>query len=200
MNTAPFIKVRETTHAQQQQSDDRTTLGLPQNSLYGIILGKLFKLHPDFDEALFSILLQSQSSSPTTSPSSLSPSLASSSSTWYLLFIAEKNSHMNRVLYLRWREKQREICCMNHWNPLQTSPCCEFLSYCEMTFARLENTTLTTEDQELLARRCQNYVLHRLRFVHYHHYTKALFSTTVALDTFPYGGELIFFCASISTS
>jgi hypothetical protein len=192
MNTAPFVKLPNNSRQPSGGSEEerlhkiRTTLGLPLNSQHGIVLGKLFKLHPTFDEVLFSILLQSQ-------PSPSSSTSTEPQPTWYLVFIAERNHHMNRLVSLRWKEKQREICCLNYWNPLQTSPCCEFLSYCELTFHRLEreNILLTEEERELLTRRCQNYVLHRLRYIHYHSYTTALLSATVALDTFPYGGESI---------
>lgn len=169
MNTAPFVK--------GQYTPTKSNLGLPLDSQHGIIIGKLFKLHPTFDETLFSILLQSQSNP------------------WYLLFISEKNIDLNQMVYTRWKEKQKQICCINSHNPLRISPCCQHLSFCEMKYYELSTvqywTNISTQDKELLAERCHNYVLHRFRFVDYSQFLDALMSATVALDTFPYGGSVL---------
>jgi hypothetical protein len=197
MNTAHFVKVKPKPTAQDNFSAHSKALGLPPNSQHGLVLGKLFKLHPNFDEVLFSILLQSQRQP------------------WYILFISERNSDLNRLLYQRWRDKQREICCgKNKWtrqgieNPLQTLPCCHYFSFCERKLSSIGSSSVGTreaeqeqewrEEEEFITQQCQNFVLHRLRFVHYARYLDALFSASAVLDTFPYGGACFPFSHSNS--
>jgi hypothetical protein len=186
MNTAHFVKTLQPNKSSHQD------LGLPPDSRHGLVLGKLFKLHPDFDEVLFSILLESQA--------------AAVDPPWYLLFISERNHDLNRLVYQRWKEKQRKICCGSDEdeddvndqkgkskgtkNPLRTSPCCHYFSFCEIKL-RSNATTEGEHDLLLTQERCQNFVLHRLRFVNYARYLDALFSSSLVLDTFPYGGQCL---------
>ena len=91
------------------------------------------------------------------------------------------------------------------------------MSFCEATYERIHNdwlrktthqrehkynftsdsysydSILSQEERDLLTTQCQSYVLHRLRFIHYHNYLIALLSATSVLDTFPYGGIILYY-------
>ena len=74
MNTAPLSQ-----HTNADNDNVSTSLGLPVDSKYCAVLGRLFKIHPIFDEAIIRILAQSP------------PSV-------YILLVAENVFEINEIV------------------------------------------------------------------------------------------------------
>lgn len=168
--TAMFLRV------QLSQSDralmaklSRRDLGLPDHSKHFMILGRLFKIHPVFDDVLFNILARTP------------PEV-------YVLVVRESsNTALNAELYLRWKAKQERVCCDISSTESAARSCCGNTDlYREYHREKQVNNSgghfPSEEDNNFLD---SSYVLHRLRFVHYKHYTHALTSAVGVLDTFP---------------
>lgn len=139
-----------------------------------MILGRLFKIHPFFDESLFNILRKT--------PTNV-----------YILVIRESNNMaLNSELYRRWKDYQDKLCCetAQALDGVETS-CCgrihSFHDFFQQQHQRMLNGSVNNVDTSKTDHYFSDpsYVLHRLRFVHYKHYVKALLSATAVLDTFP---------------
>lgn len=163
--------------------------GLPPNATFCLVLGRLFKLHPMFDEALFDIL-------------------QSTPDNVYILFVREKNGDMNRLLADRWANVQEERCCQREGQRGEggamgeTSCCGNMKMYRQLYFQRHQtlmkngDSSLADADINMLSKMSNisgtsshaDYVLHRVRFIQYDAYVDALLNARAVLDTFPYGG------------
>lgn len=186
----------------QSENIPPSRFGLPVNSKFCLVLGRLFKLHPSFDEILFRIL-------------------QSTPDNVYILFVREKNSALNDLLYRRWEEYQEKLCCeeeqsqreINHGTVLPT--CCGNMNLYQRLY-QYRHLDMTEVDSKVnirgkrsnsLDNSCegdsmfckkmmsnvvtgnQTFVMHRLRFIHYSSYLDAVLSAHVVLDTYPYGGN-----------
>ena len=166
-----------------------------------MVLGQLFKLHPDFDDSVFRIL----SSSPDDS---------------FIVLVRERNAALNSMLAARWRALQLDLCCAAQGNEEGEKggslfpSCCTHMSlhgrmhhrrHQEMLGQPLWHADDSVEvigpeggegDDGLYAQFLQHltqdggrpYVLHRIRFIDYASYHDALLEARVVMDTFPYGG------------
>lgn len=94
VNSAPFHMVdhsyspssAHTVQIALEPGFNRSTtehFGVPDGTPYAIVLGRLFKLHPSFDNILFDIL---------------------QSSSGYIVVIAEATPEWNELVYQRWKE------------------------------------------------------------------------------------------------
>jgi predicted O-linked N-acetylglucosamine transferase (SPINDLY family) len=83
MNTSPILAV-----SKEILKLNEFDLGIPENSKFCSVIGRLFKFHPIFDEALFEILERT--------PSNI-----------YLVFIAEQVSEINKLLFDRLHNSTR---------------------------------------------------------------------------------------------
>jgi hypothetical protein len=152
------------------------SFGIPENSKHFMILGRLFKVHPVFDDVLFDILLNT------------APNV-------YIVVVRESNNiDLNSELYVRWKVKQTEICCEAAGNMDPSISCCGRMHSYKDYFQEQHEAMLTGGSDSDTAGTMggkgkrfsdRSYVLHRLRFVHYNYYVQALMSATAVLDTFP---------------
>lgn len=146
-----------------------------------MILGRLFKIHPLFDDALFDILMNTE------------PSV-------YIVVVREKNNvELNAELYRRWKEKQDVICCEASDAVDSSHSCCgrgsRYRDYYHAQHALTLNRSASqgsgsgsgpgSGEKEGGRFSDRSFVLHRLRFVHYSSYVTALMAATAVLDTFP---------------
>lgn len=134
-----------------------------------MVLGRLFKLHPDFDETLANILIHSPDNT-------------------VLVLVAEIIEEWNVVIYDRilaalisllesgTLENQFE-------NQFEKNPISgDFDPKKTIEFDK----PLTAAD-----------IIKKLRFVSYDRYSDMLLLSTVILDTYPYGGKYSTFCLSL---
>lgn len=145
--------------------------GIPENSKHFMILGRLFKVHPLFDDILFNIL-------------------QSTATNVYVIVVREKNNvDLNSELHHRWMLKQEEVCCSGGSSEL--SSCCGRVHsykdyYHSQHIKQMNNMGSEAKhgpNEGLFTD--SRYVLHRIRFVHYDFYVHALMAATAVLDTFP---------------
>ena len=146
-------------------------IGIPEGSKHFLILGRIFKIHPAFDEVLFEILLRT------------SPDV-------YIVVIREKdNLDLNSELYQRLKRKQAELCCSSNEVPSLTNNSCCGKTQVHKDFYEHQYKSFSASgmnDYERLTNSIDSrYVLHRIRFIHYNNYLKALMTATAVLDTFP---------------
>lgn len=128
-----------------------------------MVLGRLFKLHPDFDIAVARILLES----PETSA---------------VVLITERISEWNEIIYERILTAVKQQLRIRETRGRSMSNTAERQQGEEETEVRLS----TEEEIEAVA---VSVVSKKLKYVSYARYTELLQIAAVALDTFPYGGE-----------
>lgn len=138
-------------------------LSLPDDAQYAIILARLFKIHPMFDEVLFRILR-----------GVVADEQRASGAACYIVVVREKTLEWNHILFERWATYQRQLCCADG----ASQDCCS-----EYYLLNSVSSANVSSDEA--------YVLHRIRFVNYRHYSLALVHARLVLDTFPYGGARV---------
>lgn len=138
-----------------------------------MILGRLFKVHPLFDDVLFDILMRT--------PANV-----------YVVIVREKNNiELNSDLYQRLKRKQESICCQSSNATDNVLSCCEgmatYRDYYRAEHDRIFNISTYRAGGEEGKNRFADpaYVLHRIRFVHYDSYVNVLMGAAAVLDTFP---------------
>lgn len=154
--------------AHQEAENDRKALSALNFSVDDdiiLVLGRLFKVHPEFDDIIADLLLQivELTAAPATSTTSEDVDADSATST-YIVFIAESLDALNVLVY------ERMLAALQ-LKLRSTAP----------TFSPSETTQEDSRAHKLFHR----YV----RFIGYDHYYTLLRSARVVLDTYPYGGE-----------
>ena len=149
----------------EAESDEKTllSLGLTMESDYCMILGRLFKLHPEFDDMLVSLILRLYSDSLNITPHNrVRPSI---------VFIAEGFHTLNNLIF------ERLLSAL--MGRLQ-----------RMNVIRQGSETVTNllskeEAEEVATQLLTQYV----KVVGLEHYYPLLRNARAVLDTFPYGGK-----------
>jgi hypothetical protein len=139
-------------------------MGLPEEVSLSLVLGRLFKLHPNFDVVLAGILISSPENS-------------------MVILIAEKINDWNQLIYDRIYNRvidllkgiyniDSDIADTSH----------------DTSITRLHPDNSETPQFKLLAH--ADLIIKKLRFLNYDFYGDLLQVATVILDTFPYGGMI----------
>jgi len=136
-----------------------------------LVLGRLFKLHPSFDDIVASIierLYESEATSATMTAVGAEQLRSSSSRRIFIIFIAEDNFKLNDIVFRRLRAAvRRKLVRYHHLDPHHSD--------------EVNSASFMTAQQMM-----RRYV----RFYRYEgHYHSLLRHADVVLDTYPYGGE-----------
>ena len=148
----------------------------PNESKFCVILGRLFKIHPYFDDAIINILFQSPQYT-------------------YIIYIAERtNFYWNEVIYDRLKKRCQQLLgeiLYSHSN-FNSGLINELNRYPGIRDAIIGNHINITNDDRSVINSLVELLMKRVRFLHFYRYVWIITSkhTRVALDTFPYGGCL----------
>jgi len=162
MNSAPIKQAERS--GTYNRNEILKGMGLPKEVSLSLVLGRLFKLHPNFDVVLAGILI-------------LSPE------TSMVILIAEKINDWNQLIYDRIYNRVIDLLKGTYnidSNIADTSH--------DTSITRLHPDNSETPQFKLLAH--ADLIIKKLRFLNYDFYGDLLQVATVILDTFPYGGCL----------
>ena len=151
-----------------------SSLGLPLNSKYCLVLGRLFKLHPDFDKAVANIVLYSERNS-------------------FVVFVTEFVSSWNDIVFRR-LSHAIDLIYQDLLESGNLPIADQSSSEVALDPAAPVSDDSMTSPRTILHSGNRYYALSeylaKIRFVHYGEgYVDAIESATVVLDTFPYGGK-----------
>lgn len=146
-------------------------MGLPEGVSINLVLGRLFKLHPNFDDVLAGILISSPEHS-------------------MVVLISEKIYDWNQFIYDRIYNRVVDL--LNSTFSIDNNVA---MTSNDPTTIGLYLDNSEISHLQLFAQ--AKLVVKKLRFMNYDFYGDLLRLATVILDTFPYGGT-IFFCYMIS--
>jgi hypothetical protein len=140
-------------------------MGLPEGVSLCLVLGRLFKLHPNFDVVLAGILISSPENS-------------------LVILIAEKINDWNQFIYDR--IYNRVIDLLKGTFSIDSNIT---ITSHDTSITRLYLDNSEIPQFKLLAH--ADSILKKLRFLNYDFYGDLLQAATVILDTFPYGGMIL---------
>ena len=157
----------------------------PINSEISLVLGRLFKIHPDFDDILVSIIWELYIKSYYSRYLSMEDVKLKN---YYIILIAEQRKALNNIVFSRLlqklEEKRKNYMNQSYMNTTTTTGSSSSSSNTHH-HPQQQLTDLSTTDfasaEEILAQ--------HLRVVGYRHYHTLLRHSRVVLDTYPYGGK-----------
>jgi len=166
MNAAPVVRT------QQPPDYDRDAayvkMGVAQGTKIAAVLGRLFKLHPDFDAALVAIMQQSPANA-------------------VVVLVTEDITAWNQRIYDRLLVKAASMLHGDLPPPGTAADNTTSTSTTTSTSSSSEQDDAVQASRRANARRLLDA---KLRFVNFASYADLLGAMSVALDTFPYGGCL----------
>ena len=158
------------------------SIGVPSDSKICMVLGRLFKMHPDFDEALAGILMGT--------PDNV-----------VLVFVAEKLGEWNEIIYERLLLRVTALVLKETQSDIQTQTQSDILTQTQTPSSDGSYLTSNVESENfrhgdvegdregVVSVRAAGY-MGKVRFVSYAHYSDFLLLAEAVLDTYPYGGTL----------
>ena len=198
MNTAPIRSSHFTMHYDLTRTPLSQLLGLEEkagekdsNSIESVklvlVLGRLFKLHPDFDAALATLLL-TQSALPFKAFNRHKKSVDIEDDNIYIVLFSERMHEWNEIVFKRLRDRLNKMIfvLLGQGNDED---------FADLSFVPSSSSTLTnfysTEGANIIEEELDR-LMSRIRIVGYTKYHRLLGhpATRVVLDTFPYGGCL----------
>lgn len=142
-------------------------MGFLEGVSLSVVLGRLFKLHPKFDEVLAGILISSPENS-------------------LVVLISEKINDWNEVIYDR--IYNHIINLLNSTYSIDNDISITS-NYTTIKGLHLGSSKLSPP-HKLITR--ADLIIKKLRFLNYDYYGDLLRAASVVLDTFPYGGTFLF--------
>jgi hypothetical protein len=168
--------------------DSLAHIGIPSGTRLCLVLGRLFKIHPEFDEIIVSVLLQLASSSDQFGAENVSPAVGDST---LIAFIAEDIASMNYKIIDRLVKIMSK-----RFHDDSVAAVDKVGSSVELVGAKIKaHTNKTVEDADTvpdaMVLRSHELIGKYVRFVEYEHYYDLLLQARVVFDTYPYGGTLV---------
>jgi hypothetical protein len=165
--------------------DSLVHIGIPSGTRLCLVLGRLFKIHPEFDEIIVSILLQLASSSNQFGAKDVSPAVGDST---LIVFIAEDIASMNYKIIDRLVKLMSK-----RFHDNSVAEVDKFGSSVGLEGAKIKaHTNKTVEDAhtvpDAMVLRSHELIGKYVRFVEYEHYYDLLLQARIVFDTYPYGG------------
>lgn len=158
----------------------------PINSEISLVLGRLFKIHPDFDDILVSIIWELYLKSYYSRYLSMENLKLKN---YYIILIAEQRKALNNIVFRRLlqklEEKRKNYMNQSYMNTITTGSSSGSSSNTHHHPHHQQQIDFSATDfasaEEILAQ--------HLRVVGYRHYHTLLRHSRVVLDTYPYGGK-----------